>query len=94
MCAQNKDQMFISNYARDFPTSEDAAESIVPWYASRYSAYRVPQETLNKIHQAIPNRLKYFDDRFLQQPSGIAVKRRLGLQCQTPLWSYPLLLDS
>jgi len=70
VCAQNMDLMFISNYARDNRKTEDAAESILPWYASRYSANRVPQETLNKIQEAIPYRLKYFDDRFLQQPSG------------------------
>ena len=60
-CAQNMDQMFISSYARDNPFDEDTAESVVPWFAVRYSWDRVPQETLDKIMLATPHRLRYFD---------------------------------
>ena len=60
-CAQNQDQMFISSYARDNRWAEDVAESVVPWFAVRYSADRVSQEILDKILEAIPHRLEYFD---------------------------------
>ena len=57
----NQDQMFISSYARDNRWDEDVAESVVPWFAVRYSSDRVPQEILDKIIEAIPHRLQYFD---------------------------------
>jgi len=73
-CAQNQDQMFISNYARDNRYSEDASESVLPWFATRFSAHRVPQETLDKITNAIPNRLKYFDENLNTENSECAQK--------------------
>jgi len=60
-CAQNKDQMFISSYARDNWDNEDVPESVVPWYAVTYRADRVGSETVDIIQEAIPNRLQYFD---------------------------------
>ena len=48
-CAQNKDQMFISSYARDNRFSEDVSESAVAWFAARFSSHRVPQDIIDKI---------------------------------------------
>ena len=62
--------MFISTYARDHRFSEDASESVLPWFASRFSAHRVPQETIDQIEKAIPNRLLYFDQHFNQAPTS------------------------
>jgi len=59
-CAQNKDQMFISSYARDNWDNEDAPESVVPWYAVTYSKDRVGMDTVEIIQDAIPHRLQYF----------------------------------
>jgi len=60
LCAKQRDNNFISTYARDHPTSEDVAESIVPWYAHTYSNTRVPTETITAIEDAIPARLEVF----------------------------------
>ena len=60
-CAQNKDQMFISSYARDNWDNEDVPESVVPWYAVTYRADRVGKDTVDIIQEAIPNRIQYFD---------------------------------
>ena len=57
-CAQDKDQNFISTYARDFSSSEDVAESVVPWYAWRFSSSRVDSAIIAKIASAIPARLE------------------------------------
>ena len=52
---------FISTYARDNPTQEDIAESILPWLAVRYRSDRISGADEQKILSAIPNRLAYFD---------------------------------
>lgn len=61
LSAQAKDVNFISTYARDYPTREDVAESVLPWLAVRYRASRISPEQISKIQRAIPNRLAYFD---------------------------------
>jgi len=58
LCARQRDQNYISTYARDHPFSEDVSESIVPWWAHTYSAERVPMETTVAIEDAIPARLE------------------------------------
>ena len=61
LSAQAKDVNFISTYARDYPTREDVAESVLPWLAVRYRAGRISPAQITKIQRAIPNRLAYFD---------------------------------
>ena len=61
LSAQAKDVNFISTYARDYPTREDVAESMLPWLAVRYRASRISPAQISKIQRAIPNRLAYFD---------------------------------
>ena len=61
LAAQQNDGNFISTYAQDNPTREDIAESFLTWMAVRYRANRISQTDYDKITQAIPNRLLYFD---------------------------------
>ncbi len=61
LSAQAKDVNFISTYARDNPTREDVAESVLPWLAVRYRASRITPALAATIQQFIPNRLAYFD---------------------------------
>jgi len=72
LSAQQNDPTFISTYARDNPTREDVAESILPWYALRYSDVLYPFQ-IEDINEAIPNRLAYFDALPFQlnQPPGL-----------------------
>jgi len=59
--AQSADPTFISDYARDFPTREDVAESFVPYLAVRYRADRINPSLESVILGAMPNRIAYFD---------------------------------
>jgi len=59
--AQDADGVFISQYARDHPDSEDVAESILPWFAVRRRSARLGDADRTAILAAIPNRLAYFD---------------------------------
>ena len=60
LAAQQQDPTFISTYARDNPTREDIAESILPWFALRYTnVLSIVQ--IDAINSSIPNRLAYFD---------------------------------
>jgi hypothetical protein len=59
--AQAADPDFISTYARDNPFREDISESLLPYYALRYRPDRMSQADLDRIGQAIPNRIAYFD---------------------------------
>jgi hypothetical protein len=59
--AQTADAAFISTYARDNPTREDVAETMVPYLAQRFRADRLPPATVAAIRGAIPNRLRYLD---------------------------------
>jgi hypothetical protein len=61
LSAQMKDVNFISTYARDNPTREDVAESVLLWLAVRYRAERIDPTQIARIQKAIPNRLAYFD---------------------------------
>jgi hypothetical protein len=60
VAAQQSDGKFISTYARDNPTREDVAESLLPWYALRYSTALFPFQ-IDAINATIPHRLEYFD---------------------------------
>ena len=59
--AQAADRRFISDYAREFPQSEDMAESFVAWVAVRYRSDRISPSALATVLEAIPNRLAFFD---------------------------------
>ena len=62
--AQNLDAGFISQYAQDYPTTEDIAESFLTWLAIRYRSDRISTEMYTTIIQTIPNRIEYFDNQF------------------------------
>lgn len=59
--SQRLDVNFISNYAFDYPTREDLAESLVPYFAARIRPERVDEQLKQMIEQTIPHRLDYFD---------------------------------
>ena len=61
--AQQKDCVFISDYAEDHPLREDVAESFLPYLAIRYRPDRIPIELKNIIEKTMPNRIKYFDNQ-------------------------------
>nr|HMP32231.1 T9SS type A sorting domain-containing protein [Saprospiraceae bacterium] len=72
--AQNKDNNYISSYARDNPEREDIAESFLLWLAVTYRSERISKVNLEKIIKAIPNRLKYFDNQnFKLNPINCAI---------------------
>lgn len=59
ICAQNNDGKFISEYARDSPTTEDIAESLTAWYLITFHPDSVSKEKITKIQETIPHRLQY-----------------------------------
>jgi len=59
--AQSADATFISTYARDNPTTEDVAESFVPYLALRYLRDRIDSGVARTFRDTIPHRLAYFD---------------------------------
>jgi hypothetical protein len=61
LAAQAADREFISTYARDNPTREDIAESLLPWLAVRFARSRISSDYINTVERTIPNRLRYFD---------------------------------
>ncbi len=61
--AQEMDDNFISNYARDHPIREDIAESYLPYLAIRYRSDRISDSLKVKIEKTIPNRIRYFDNQ-------------------------------
>ncbi|MCY4583484.1 MAG: Ig-like domain-containing protein [Chloroflexi bacterium] len=61
--AQEADGVFISEYARDNPDTEDVAESFLAWFAVRYQSERLTTAEIISILRTIPNRLTYFDEQ-------------------------------
>ena len=61
IAAQRADSVFISQYARDNPTSEDTAESLWGWFVVRCVPDRVPPWVVAAVTAGIPHRLAYFD---------------------------------
>ena len=59
LAAQAADAEFISTYAQDHPTTEDVAESFVPWLGITLGTVNAVDRA--KIIAAIPNRLAFFD---------------------------------
>merc|ERR1712038_444546 len=60
--AVRADPTYISQYAKDYPNSEDVAESFGAWYALKSG--RLNDSDREKITEAIPNRLALFDDMY------------------------------
>ena len=61
--AQIADKKFISKYAKEEPWAEDIAETILWWITVRCQPDRISKKNYKKILEAIPNRLKYFDEK-------------------------------
>ena len=61
--AQLADKKFISEYAENNMDREDVAETIIWWIAVRCKQDRVSKKNYKKVLEAIPNRLKYFDEK-------------------------------
>lgn len=59
--AQQADRCFVSTYARDNPTREDVAESVVAYLALRYRPDALAPEQRADIAASMPNRMVYFD---------------------------------
>ena len=64
IAAQNADPEFISVYARDNPTREDIAETLLTWLAVRYRPDRITTDMANTIMSSVPNRIAYFDRQY------------------------------
>jgi hypothetical protein len=61
VAAQAADGIAISPYAQSYPTCEDLAETIGPYLAVRFRADRLAPGVLEKLEQALRNRLKCLD---------------------------------
>ena len=61
--AQKSDCKFISSYAEENPIREDISESYLPYFAIRYRPERIRKSLKDSIENAIPNRIKYFDQQ-------------------------------
>ena len=61
--AQEADGVFISDYARDYPDTEDLAESFPLYVAMKYLPGRLPKHIENVVRTTIPNRLAYFESQ-------------------------------
>jgi F5/8 type C domain len=61
IAAQEADNGFISDYARQYPQREDVAESFLCYLAVRYRSARLSKVDADKILETIPNRIAYFD---------------------------------
>ena len=64
--AQRDDNDYITEYARH--RTEDMAESaLFAWTVLRYPS-RLPKEITEQVRETIPNRLKFFENIFLERP--------------------------
>jgi len=71
LAAQQSDNEFISTYARDFPDSEDVAESFLVIYALEFRRDRIDASLAETIQNTIPNRVAYFRNQNLDlYPNG------------------------
>ena len=61
--AAKADGKFISLYAKEYPKTEDVAETINWWIAVRCKKDRISETNYNKILKSIPNRIKYLDEQ-------------------------------
>lgn len=63
--AAKEDKFYITNYAKSKPSTEDIAETIVPWIAVRCKSDRIKKNEYKKIIEGVPNRLKALDESYL-----------------------------
>jgi len=61
--AQRQDNVFISDYAEEYPMREDIAESFLTYIAAIHRSDRISWKLKSTILKAIPNRIKYFDNQ-------------------------------
>ncbi|NEU30603.1 copper amine oxidase N-terminal domain-containing protein [bacterium LRH843] len=61
--AQHNDGKFISSYAKEEPSREDLAESLLPYFALKYRSDRLSQEMINTISKTIPHRIEFFEQQ-------------------------------
>ncbi len=61
LAAQESDDNYISDYAREYPTREDLAESFGPYMAIRILTNRVKASDKEKILSAMPVRIAFLD---------------------------------
>ena len=61
--AQRQDNVFISDYAEEYPMGEDIAESFLTYIAAIHRSDRISWKLKSTILKAIPNRIKYFDNQ-------------------------------
>lgn len=61
LAAQASDNEFVSTYARDNPTREDVAETLVPWLAVACRPAVLEPAQVAAIRAAVPARLAYLD---------------------------------
>lgn len=59
VASQAADGEFISDYAEEYPETEDLAETFVPFFAAEYRADRIPPAMAKTIRETIPNRIAY-----------------------------------
>jgi len=59
--AQRADGCFASQYARENPTREDVAETVVPYLALRHRPASLTDEQRAAFEEAVPARIAYFD---------------------------------
>ncbi len=69
-----KDNMFVSEYAKDNPEREDVAESFVPYLAVAFRPNRISDEDFKNIKQSIRNRMNLFRDRNLDMSPFISLE--------------------
>ena len=62
IAAQGKDPSFISTYARDNPTREDIAETVLLYLAVKYRQDRISSDLESTVLKTIPGRIKYLDE--------------------------------
>ena len=60
--AQQNDNAFVSEYAKEFPNQEDITESFVAYVAVKHFPDRLDQLLINKVLSTSKNRFKFFDN--------------------------------
>ena len=77
--AQNKDGIFLNDYAETHPTREDAAESFLVWMICKYRSGRIPAATRDILTKNLSNRFEFFDKQNYNMAPFILPKNNDGL---------------
>jgi hypothetical protein len=77
--AQEKDNEFISVYAKDNPYREDIAESFLFYVAVKFKESRLNTSFKETIQKTIPHRIEYFDNQnfLMYQLPGSNIKKSI-----------------